>query len=222
MPPYQPKDRRPIADVFRRTADTAVAMALRFHVSPDAISVTSIVFAGAAGACLAWGGVVPSVLAVVPAFCFLRLWCNMLDGMVAVAGGTANPRGELFNEIPDRISDTLVFAGLAIGGLANSDAAIWCALAALATAYVGTLGRAVGVRRQYGGMMSKPWRMVVVSVAAVVELVRVALDVPAAVVMGATVFDAACVIVLVGCIQTCVTRVRAIDRELAALRIKPD
>jgi hypothetical protein len=31
---------------------------------------------------------------------------------------------------------------------------------ALLTAYVGTLGQAVGARREFGGMMSKPWRMV--------------------------------------------------------------
>lgn len=36
----------------------------------------------------------------------------------------------------------------------------WAAIASLGTAYVGTLGQAVGVLREFSGPMSKPWRMV--------------------------------------------------------------
>ena len=36
----------------------------------------------------------------------LRLLANVLDGMVAVGRGVASPVGELYNEIPDRVSDT--------------------------------------------------------------------------------------------------------------------
>jgi len=35
-----------------------------------------------------------------------RLICNLLDGMVAVEGGMSSPAGPVFNELPDRISDT--------------------------------------------------------------------------------------------------------------------
>ena len=43
---------------------------------------------------------------------------NLLDGMVAVGSGKASPFGELFNEIPDRVSDIaiLIGAGYAAGG----------------------------------------------------------------------------------------------------------
>ena len=36
----------------------------------------------------------------------------------------------------------------------------WAAIFALLTAYVGLFGQALGVQREFGGMMSKPWRMV--------------------------------------------------------------
>jgi len=41
----------------------------------------------------------------------LRLTGNMLDGMVALASGRASKVGELYNEIPDRVSDAAVFIG---------------------------------------------------------------------------------------------------------------
>ena len=38
-----------------------------------------------------------------------RLLCNMLDGMVAIEGGRQTKSGEIFNDLPDRIADALIF-----------------------------------------------------------------------------------------------------------------
>ena len=85
----------------------------------------------------------------------------MLDGMVALASGKASWRGEILNDLPDRISDVLIFAGVAHSGLMNPFFGYWAAIFALLTAYVGMLGQAVGVQREFSGLMSKPWRMVI-------------------------------------------------------------
>ena len=74
----------------------------------------------------------------------------MLDGMVALASGAASPRGEILNDLPDRVSDVLIFAGVAHSGLCNPFVAYWAAIFALLTAYVGTLGQAVAGRREFG------------------------------------------------------------------------
>src|SRR5438105_2817615 len=37
----------------------------------------------------------------------LRLLCNLLDGMVAIEGGFRSRSGEVFNELPDRVSDVV-------------------------------------------------------------------------------------------------------------------
>jgi phosphatidylglycerophosphate synthase len=42
-----------------------------------------------------------------------RLAANALDGLVARRTGLARPWGEVYNECCDRISDTLIFVGLA-------------------------------------------------------------------------------------------------------------
>ena len=93
------------------------------------------------------------LLFVAPLFCYLRLWCNMLDGMVALAAGKASWRGEILNDLPDRISDVLIFAGVAHSGWMNPIVGYWAAILALLTAYVGcSAGRRV--QREFSGIMS--------------------------------------------------------------------
>ena len=90
----------------------------------------------------------------------------MLDGMVALASGQASRRGEVVNDLPDRVSDVLIFVGAAHSDWMNPFFGYWAALLSLGTAYVGLLGQAVGAQREFCGVMSKPWRMVVFSLGA--------------------------------------------------------
>lgn len=96
----------------------------------------------------------------------LRLLCNMLDGMVALERGTASPVGELYNEIPDRVSDSAVLIGLgyALGGDVLLGYA--AAIAAMFTAYVRAMGKCAGAPQEFCGPMAKPQRMFFVTVAA--------------------------------------------------------
>src|SRR5688572_20329376 len=153
---YRPTARRPIADRFRRTATAAVDFAVRHKVHPDLISWGSVLAAAIAAACLLAARWQPWLLIVAPLACYARLWLNMLDGMVALASGRASRRGEIVNELPDRISDILIFAAVAHSGFVTLPAvAYWAALLAVMTAYVGMLGQAVGARREFGGVMAK-------------------------------------------------------------------
>lgn len=113
MGEYQAASRRPIAEIFRLTARGATRWCVRAQVHPDTISYLSVVAAGSAAFCFWQSGRHPVLLLVGPLFCYLRLWCNMLDGMVALASGTASWRGEVLNDLPDRVSDALIFVGRA-------------------------------------------------------------------------------------------------------------
>ena len=215
--PYQPTSRRPIADVFRLTARAAVRACVRAGVHPDTVSYSSIAAAAAGGLLFALSGQVPWLLLVAPLPCYLRLWLNMLDGMVALASGKASKRGEVVNELPDRLSDIAVFGGVALAGpwvSANGVWALWAAIAAVMTAYVGVTGQAVGVGRQYGGVMAKPWRMVCLHAGAWATFALWAAGRPTAW-GGLTVLDWTCAVVIVGCVQTCGVRLAKIWRGLA-------
>ena len=110
------------------------------------------------------------------------------------------------NDLPDRISDVIIFAGVAHSGLSTPLFAYWAAIFALLTAYVGLFGQALGVQREFSGMMSKPWRMVALQVGAWAALL---LGRPAP-------LTAALWVVLAGCVQTIAVRLARIRRALLA------
>ena len=112
----------------------------------------------------------PALLILGALFCYLRLWLNMLDGMVALASGKASLRGELLNDLPDRFSDVVIFVGVAHSGLCHPLSGYWVAIFALWVAYVGMFGQALGVQREFSGLMGKPWRMVALHVGAWITL----------------------------------------------------
>jgi phosphatidylglycerophosphate synthase len=216
--PYNPASRRPIAGAFRRTATAAVNLCVKLGIHPDVISYLSIVAAAAAAICFWQSRHLPIVfLILAPAFCYLRLWFNMLDGMVAIAGKTASLRGEILNDLPDRISDVLIFIGVAHSGWGNPLIAYWTAIFALLTAYVGTLGQAVTGRREFAGIMSKPWRMVTLQIGSSVLLVLILLGRSHISVLGLSVMDCTCLMVIAGCVQTVWVR---LHRILATLKTK--
>jgi phosphatidylglycerophosphate synthase len=142
----------------------------------------------------------------------------MLDGMVALASGKASPRGEILNDLPDRVSDVLIFVGVAHSGLCAPFSGYWVAIFALFTAYVGTLGQAVGVQREYSGIMSKPWRMVVLHVGAWATFVAVHFRGGNVRSAGLTILDWTCLVIIAGCIQTIAIRLKRIFAALESKR----
>jgi phosphatidylglycerophosphate synthase len=162
-------NRRPIA--ARDLGLTrSIAAWLAPRVPANAISIASLVCGLGAGAALAatslanerglW--LAGAVLAQ------LRLLCNLLDGMVAERAKQTSNHGELYNDVPDRVSDAAALIGLgyAVGG--NAALGWFAALAAVTIAYLRALGFALTRRQHYVGPFAKPQRMAVVTVAALV------------------------------------------------------
>jgi phosphatidylglycerophosphate synthase len=173
------------------------------------------VVATGAAACFLAGRAFPVLLLLAALLCLARLWLNMLDGMVALAGGTASRRGEIFNELPDRLSDVLVCVGVAHSGLAIPALGYWAAILALLTAYVGTLGQAVAGRREYGGVMSKQWRMFALALAAIVSaIVLIVHATPDPIATARLAVNATLVLVIAGCVQTACVRLAATFRRI--------
>jgi alpha-beta hydrolase superfamily lysophospholipase/phosphatidylglycerophosphate synthase len=206
---YQPSARRPIADVFRRTARGTVGFCIRHKIHPDLVSYGSMLAASSAAVCFLFSLQHSWLLLVAPLFLIVRLWLNMLDGMVAVASGKASWRGEILNELPDRISDVLIFAAVAHSGWMQPAIGYWAAIGALMTAYLGTFGQAVGAKREFGGLMPKPARMVMLHVGAWGTWLLHWRTEANPVVAGLSVLDWTCLIVTLGCLQTCVVRLRS-------------
>ena len=216
METYNPQSRRPIADVFRITAHWCVELCLRYRIHADAVSYGSVVVSSLAAVAFWRSGEAPWLLIPAAALCYLRLWFNMLDGMVALAANQASLRGEILNDLPDRFSDVLIFVGVAHSGWCHTICGYWGAIFALATAYVGLLGQAVGVGRQYQGVMSKPWRMVILHLGAWTAMVLAWRGHGSFAPGGLTILDWSILVMIAGCLQTIAVRLRGILTGLSA------
>jgi len=165
-PNYTP-ERRPIASRDKAASRKAAAWLAGAGVSPNAISIAGMIAGLGSGVSFACSAHAPVVLLIAGAALMqMRLLANMLDGMVAVATGKASPLGELFNEVPDRISDTAILlgAGWAVGG--SPTAGMLAVIGALFTAYIRAEGKVAGAHQEFCGPMAKPQRMFLLTVAA--------------------------------------------------------
>ena len=199
-------NRRPIAARGSAWAQRVAAVLARSAVTPNQISVLSVVFA-LAGAGLLLDAASPWRLVACAACIQLRLVCNLLDGMVAMEGGKASAVGKIYNEFPDRIADSLLI--VAVGYACALPWLGWLgALLAALTAYVRVFGGSLGFAQDFRGPLAKQQRMALLTTACVIGAMetfwhaeRYALLVAAA-------------LIAAGSLVTCITRTRAIATHL--------
>jgi phosphatidylglycerophosphate synthase len=129
--------------------------------------------------------------------------------MVAIEGQRQSKTGALFNEVPDRLADSLFI--VAVGYVVGVPALGWFgALAAAVTAYIRVLGGSIGLPQDFRGPMAKPHRMAVLTVACVLGAAEWWLW------QTQWTLLLAAWIVAVGSVITCITRLLAIARQLQA------
>ena len=200
------ENRRPIKARSAAWAQRAAAALARGNVTPNQISVASVAFAVAGAALLVRYPVPLGFLGCAIAI-QARLVCNLLDGMVAIEGGKKSALGQLYNEFPDRVADSVLI--VALGYAIGMPWIGWFgALAAALTAYVRVFGGALGQAQDFRGPMAKQHRMAVMTGACVIGAVEQA--------MNGTLYvlTAAAFIIAIGALITCATRTLAIARRL--------
>jgi phosphatidylglycerophosphate synthase len=199
-------NRRPIAARGNALVQRAGRWLAATGISPNAISLLSIVFAALGAAALLrlpspWGPWLCAIAIV------LRLLCNLFDGLVAVEHGRRTPTGMLYNEVPDRAGDSLFL--VALGYAAGLP---WCgwlaALLAALTAYVRVLGGTLGQAQDFRGPMAKPHRMWLMVAACTLAPLE------AWVAGSGYALRVAVVVIAAGAALTCWTRLRAIANRL--------
>lgn len=203
-----PEARRPLASRSTRWAGLAARGAVRIGLTADAISILSLVVAAGGAASLLWLPHPWNLLAGAVGI-QLRLLCNLLDGMVAIEGGRKSRVGVLYNEVPDRVADSLFL--VALGYCIGMPWLGWlAALAAAVTAYIRVLGGTFGLAQDFRGPLAKQHRMAVMTAGCLLGIgehfwtgTRHAIEIAAWV-------------IAFGAILTCGTRLRAIARQLEA------
>ena len=167
---HDPSDRRPVPERSFGWIQSSAGRLAKAGVSPNAISVAGLIAAMLAGwlwaltdshsgqARLLWLAGVFLVL--------VRILANMLDGMVAVEWGKASKVGLLYNDAPDRLSDTALLVGMGYAYGGNAVLGYAAACVALFVTYARLLGRTAGAPSDFSGPMDKGGRMIVLILAA--------------------------------------------------------
>jgi phosphatidylglycerophosphate synthase len=165
-PAMEAMDRRPIATRNRKWAQAATVWLASRNVSPNAISIAGMCACIVAGIALAATSITHNrILWIIAALgAQLRLTANMLDGMVALASGRASKTGELYNEVPDRVSDAAVFIGAGFASGGNIALGYIATILAIFTAYIRAAGKIAGASNEFCGPMAKQHRMLVITV----------------------------------------------------------
>lgn len=139
----------------------------KIGVTADVLTIVGVVMAGVAGWVIGVGrlrwGFVLMLAAAVP---------DLLDGPVAKAAGATSKRGAFFDSSMDRVSDALIFIGIAWHlDVTEPDSRIVILpmaimAAALVTSYLRAKGELLGYEAK-GGLMERAERYIAISVALV-------------------------------------------------------
>lgn len=170
-------NRRPITSRDSGWAKNTASFLASKNVSPNTISIFSIVFALLSlvvfylDYATKTHHLVYMILAIV--FIQARLIMNLLDGMVAVEHDKKSIVGGLFNEVPDRIADSFTIFGVAL--LARHlpygmDLGYIAIALSITTAYIRTLGASLQVGHHFLGPMAKQHRMALVCIGCIVAI----------------------------------------------------
>ncbi len=210
------EDRRPAQARENRWVKGVAAWCLEVGLRPNHVSIVGMGFAVLSATCLFLVPIVShrwaaAMFAAACASIPFRGLCNICDGLMAIEGGLKTKAGQVFNDLPDRASDSLllVAAGYSTGPERWAHELGWAAgLLAVMTAYVRVLGGSSGASQQFCGPMDKTRRMIVMATACVVAAVEVALGWPTRAMIVAL------GIVIVGSAATIARRAYRIVKEL--------
>lgn len=95
---------------------------------------------------------------------------DLLDGKVAQMTGKASPRGDFLDHAIDRASDVALLLGISFSPWARLEVGTFAIAATLLVSYMGTQAQAVGLRRNYGGLLGRADRMVILLVVPLAQL----------------------------------------------------
>ncbi|RPJ78611.1 MAG: CDP-alcohol phosphatidyltransferase family protein [Alphaproteobacteria bacterium] len=205
-------NRRPLASRGTKWAQAAASFLAQKNITPNTISILSIVFSLLSLIFYHFSKQNGFLLILAALSIQLRLLCNLFDGMVAIEFNKKSIYGNLFNDIPDRFADVLIIMGAGLYSIHhektffNPMTLAWLnSILAVLTAYIRVLGASLGTPMFFNGVMSKPKRMAILTIATLLALL------PAT---GINFVYLALFIMLIGQVLTVTKRIRLITEHL--------
>jgi len=124
-------------------------------VTANQITVLAAALSIAVGACIAWQPLARWPLLLVPAFLFVRMALNAIDGMLAREHGQKSRLGAILNEIGDVVADTALYLPFARVPVFDPLLIVLIVILAIISEMTGVVAIQIGATRRYDGPMGK-------------------------------------------------------------------
>lgn len=125
--------------LYERSTIPLGRLCLRLGLTPDTLTIISLLLGGAAAFVIAWGEFLVGVLLIV-----LMGIADMLDGATARAGGTANAYGTVFDHTVDRYAEFLVMLGVMLSGVVDAGWTMFALFGMVMASYVRARAESTG------------------------------------------------------------------------------
>lgn len=163
-----------VLNKYRAAADRwLLPLARRLSgVEPDTLSWLAFSCAVPAGALLWLASEVSyHLLLLASVLLFLNALLDALDGWVARLAGKASPRGDFLDHVLDRYADVFIVGGIALSAYCGLGIGLLALLGVMLTSYMGTQAQALGLARNYGGVLGRADRLLLLVIAPVAQWV---------------------------------------------------
>ena len=153
----------------------SAAFLIRTGLTPNIVSVLSMAFAIIAGICYYFSYLYPVnkllflMLALV--FVILNSFSDAVDGVMARQNGMQSNKGDFLDHVIDRYADTIIICGIFFAGYVHWMIGVVAITGVLITSYIGTQAQAVGIQRDYGGIMGRADRLFFIFIANIVNII---------------------------------------------------
>ncbi len=104
---------------------------------------------------------------------------DMVDGQVARVTGKASQRGSYLDSVSDKIAESAIFVGIAVGGYAEPWLVVLAAALSLLVSYARAKSDALGIRMQGVGIGERAERLLVIAIVGMAGFMELALVVVA-------------------------------------------
>jgi CDP-diacylglycerol--glycerol-3-phosphate 3-phosphatidyltransferase len=134
----------------------------RMGLTPNNVSMLSLIFALLSGISYYYSFDSRLYLVAALVFVILNSFTDAVDGVMARQKNIQSDRGDLLDHVIDRYADTFIICGIFFAGYAHWMIGAAAITGVLITSYMGTQAQAVGVGRDYGGIMGRADRLALI------------------------------------------------------------
>jgi len=162
-----------VLNVYREQADVVLLPIARrvTGISPNTFTYLSFLFAVLTGFSFAFAGESDDLLLLAFFLLFFSSLFDALDGKVARLTGKASERGDLLDHVLDRYSDIFIIGGIAFSPYCPVEIGLISLITVLMLSYMGTQAQAVGGTRNYGGLLGRADRLMLLLLTILIQYI---------------------------------------------------